>query len=188
MRAHAHSEIANINEINYAHAFHIISFTHMRACVNFVREYSEIRGSISQPLEPLQPKSLYVRNLLIEPVNIRQGVGAFGRVWGHVAGSEVVVGGQAYSIDGDMWQKWDGVVGCEGMWQGVGECGRGGGRVWGHVAAVGVCSRGSGYGMDGDMWWGWGHVVGCRGMWQGVGACGRGVAGCGGMWQGLGIW
>ena len=33
-RAHAHSEIANINEINYAHAFHIINFTHTR-----VREF-----------------------------------------------------------------------------------------------------------------------------------------------------
>ena len=34
---------------------------------------------------------------------MKQGVGAFGRVWGHVTGLEVVVGGQAYSIDGDMW-------------------------------------------------------------------------------------
>ena len=55
--------------------------------------------------------------------------GACGRVWGHVAGSEVVVGSQAYSIDGDMWQRWDGLVGCGGMWQGwwqgVGACGRG---------------------------------------------------------------
>ena len=41
-------------------------------------------------------------------------MGACGRVWGHVAGSEVVVGGQAYSIDGDIWQEWDGVVGCRG--------------------------------------------------------------------------
>ena len=111
-----------------------------------------------------------------------QGVGACGRgggrVWGHVAGSEVMVGGQAYIINGDMWQGWDGVVGCVGMWQSVWACGRGGGRVWGHVAGVGVCSRGSG------LCHGWGHVVG-------VGACGRVwghvagvVAGCGGMWQG----
>ena len=34
------------------------------------------------------------------------------------------------------------VVGCGGMWQGVGACGRGGGRVWGHVVGVGVCGRG----------------------------------------------
>ena len=39
------------------------------------------------------------------------GVGACGRVWGHV-------------------------VGCGGMWQGGG---RGGGRVWGHVAALVTC-------------------------------------------------
>ena len=102
---------------------------------------------------------------------MKQGVGACGRVWGHVAGSEVVVGGQAYSIDGDMWQECDGMVGCRGMWQGVGACGRGIGRVWGHVAEVKICSRGSG------LWHGWGHVVE-------LGACGRvwgHVAGCGGM-------
>ena len=87
-------------------------------------------------------------------------MGAYGRVWGHMVGSEVVVGGQAYSIDGDMWQGWDDVVGCGGMWQGVWACGRGGGRVWGHVAGVDVCSRGSG------LWHGWGHVVG-------MGTCGR---------------
>ena len=62
-----------------------------------------------------------------------QGVGACGRVLGHVAVSEVVAGGQAYSIDGDMWQGWDSVVGCEGMWpgwwQGVGACSRGWG-IW----------------------------------------------------------
>ena len=46
---------------------------------------------------------------------MRQGVGAYGRVCGHVTGSEVVVGCQAYSIDGHMWQGWDGVVGCGGM-------------------------------------------------------------------------
>ena len=46
------------------------------------------------------------------------------------------------------------VGGSEDMWQGVGECGRGGGMVWGHVAGVGVCGRGSG------LWHGWGHVAG----------------------------
>ena len=68
-------------------------------------------------------------------------MGACGRVWGHVAGSEVVAWGQAYSIDRDMWQGWDGVVGCESMWQGMRACGRGGGRVWGHVAGVRVFGR-----------------------------------------------
>ena len=52
------------------------------------------------------------------------------------------------------------MVGCGGMWQDVGACGRGGGRVWGYVAGVDVCSRGSGQKH------GWGHVVR-------VGACGR---------------
>ena len=37
---------------------------------------------------------------------------------------------------------WGHVVGCGGMWQGVGVCGTGSGRVWG-------------------------HVTGCAGMWQG---------------------
>ena len=59
------------------------------------------------------------------------GYGGMCQGVGHVVGLEVVVGGQAFSIDGDMWQVWDGVVGCGGMWQGVGTCGRGGGRVWG---------------------------------------------------------
>ena len=68
-------------------------------------------------------------------------MGACGRVWGHVAGSEVLVGGQAYSIDGDIWQEWDGVVGC-------GACG----RVWGNVAeVVAGC---------GGMWQGSRYVVG----------------------------
>ena len=101
-------------------------------------------------------------------------MGACGRVRGNVAGSEVVVGGQTYSIDRDMWQGWDGVVGCGDMWQGLGACGRGGSRVWGHVAGVRVCGQGSGLGH------GRRHVVG-------VGACGRvsgHVAGCGGMWKG----
>ena len=72
-------------------------------------------------------------------------MGAYGRVWGHVGGSEVVVGGQVYSIDGDMWQGWDGVVGCRGMWQGVvAGCG---GMTQGSCSVVG----GQAYGMDGDM-------------------------------------
>ena len=33
-----------------------------------------------------------------------------------MGGSEVLVGGRAYGIDRDMWQGWDGVVGCGGMW------------------------------------------------------------------------
>ena len=47
---------------------------------------------------------------------MRYGIGACGRVWGHVVGSEVVVGGQAYSKDRDIWQGWNGLVGYEGMW------------------------------------------------------------------------
>ena len=73
---------------------------------------------------------------------------------GHVAGSEVVVGGQAYSIDGDMWQKWDGVVGCGGMWQGVGKCGRGGGML-----------QGSGYVVGGQAIAWMGTCCGGGGMW-----------------------
>ena len=183
----------------------INEFTHTRA-----RKYKQVHARVKLPkfgnfqyfkkfisllIINVETKNLYVRNLWIEPVNMRQGVGACGRVWGHVAGSEVVVGGQANSISGNMWQKWDGVVGCGGMWQGVGECDRGGSRVWGHVAGVGVCSRGSGLPLDWDMWWGWGHVVGCGGMWQGVGACGRGgrrvwghVAGVGVFGWGSGLW
>ena len=101
-------------------------------------------------------------------------MGSYGRMWGHVAGSEVVVGGQAYSIEGEMWQGWQGMVRCGGMLQGVWACGRVCGRVWGHVPGFRLCGRGSG------LWHGWGHVVG-------LGACGRvwgHVAGCGGMWQG----
>ena len=45
-------------------------------------------------------------------------------------------------MDWDMWWGWGHVVGCGGMWQGVGTCGRGGRRVWGHVAGVGVFGRG----------------------------------------------
>ena len=36
-----------------------------------------------------------------------------------------------------MWQELENIVGCGGMWQGVGACGRGSGRVWGHVAGCG---------------------------------------------------
>ena len=75
-------------------------------------------------------------------------------------GSMYVVGGQAYGIDGDMWQGWRHVVGSGCMWQGVGACDMVGSRVWGHVAGVGVCGRGSG------LRHGWGHVAG-------VGTCGR---------------
>ena len=78
-----------------------------------------------------------------------QGEGACGRVGGSGQG-------EAYSIDGDMWQGWDGVVGC-------GACG----MVWGHVAGVvagcggmwqglGYLVGGQAYGIDGDMWQGWG--------------------------------
>ena len=45
-----------------------------------------------------------------------------------------------------MWQGWEHVVGCGGMWQGVGTCGMGGGRVWGHVTGVWIHNRGSGLG------------------------------------------
>ena len=86
-------------------------------------------------------------------------------------GSMFVVAGQAYGINGYMWQGWGHVVGSEDMWQGVGACGRGGGRVSGHVAGVGVCGRVSG------LWHGWEHVAG-------MGACGR----VWGMWQGWGMW
>ena len=48
-----------------------------------------------------------------------------------------MVGGQAYSMDGDMWQEWGHMVGS-------GACG----RLWGHVAEVvavcGACGRGRG--------------------------------------------
>ena len=84
------------------------------------------------------------------------------------------------------------MVGCGGMWQGVGTCSIGGGRVWGHVTGVWVHGRGSGLvngrrhvagvGICGRVW---GHVAGCGDMWhrwwQGVGACGRGL----GTWKGV---
>ena len=70
------------------------------------------------------------------------GCGACGRGWGYV------VQGQAYDMDGDMWQGWGHVVGC-------GVCG----RVWGHVAGLG------------GMWQGWWQDVGACGR---VGVCGRG--------------
>ena len=110
-----------------------------------------------------------------------------------------MVGGQAYSIDGDMWQAWDGVVGCGDMWQSVGACGRGGGRVWGHVAGVGVFGRCDFKKIISrlilnvetkDLY--------VRNLWiepvnikQGVGACGRvwgHVAGVGVFGRGSGLW
>ena len=146
----------------------------------------EQENIISPLIFNVETKNLYVRNLWIEPVNMRQGVGACGRVKGHVAGSQVVVGGQAYSIDGDMWQGWDGVVGCEDMWQGVGQGVGACGRVWGHMAGVNVSGRGSGLqhrqrhvagvGTCGRVWK---HVAGC---W----ACGRG--GCRVWGHVSGVW
>ena len=53
-----------------------------------------------------------------------------------------MVRGEAYCMDGNMWWGWGHVVGCGGMWQGVGACGRGSGRVWGHVAGCGVMWQG----------------------------------------------
>ena len=83
-------------------------------------------------------------------------------------------------MDGDMCQEWEHVVGCGGMWQGMGTCHMGGGRVWGHVAGVWghvagvwICHRGSGL-VHGRR-----HVAG-------VGTCGRvwgHVAGCGALVQ-----
>ena len=78
------------------------------------------------------------------------------------------------------------MVGCGGMWQGVGTCRMGGGGVWGHVAGVWIHHRGSGLvhgwrhvpgvGTYGRVW---GHVTGCgdmlHGWWQDVEACGRGL-------------
>ena len=51
-------------------------------------------------------------------------------------------------MDRDMGQGWEHVVGCGGMWQGVGTCCMGGGRVWGHVAGVLIRNRGSGLGLS----------------------------------------
>ena len=65
-------------------------------------------------------------------------MGACGRVRRHVAGWEVVAGGQAYSIDGDMWQGWDGVEGCGNMWQGVWACGRVVAGCWGMWQGLGI--------------------------------------------------
>ena len=36
------------------------------------------------------------------------------------------------------------MVGCGGMWQGVGTCGQGGDRVWWEVTGEGVCGMESG--------------------------------------------
>ena len=52
---------------------------------------------------------------------------------GYVAGLGYMVGGQAYGMDGDMWQGW-------GMLQGVEECG----RMLRHVAGCGVMWQGVG--------------------------------------------
>ena len=71
-------------------------------------------------------------------------------MWGHMAVVGVCGRGQAYGMDGDMWQGKIHMVGCGGMWQGVGQgvgaCGRG----WGYVVWA------QDYGIDGDMWQGWG--------------------------------
>ena len=78
---------------------------------------------------------------------MRQGVGACGRVWGHVAGSEVVVEvslqHRRRHVAGVGWcgRVWGHVAECGGMWQGWWQ---GSGYVVG----------GQAYGMDGDMWWG----------------------------------
>ena len=102
-------------------------------------------------------------------------MGACGRVWGHVAGEVAgcggiwqgwgyVVGGQAYDMNGDMWQGKVHMVGCGAMWQGVGTCGRVWGRVWGHVAGAGACGMGSGLWHRLGHVAGLGHMVGCGGM------------------------
>ena len=63
------------------------------------------------------------------------------------------------------------MVGCGGMWQCVGACGRDSGRVWGHVTGWGYVVWVQAYSLDGDMWWGgpcgrvWEHVAGCGVMW-----------------------
>ena len=81
------------------------------------------------------------------------GCGGIWQGWGYV------VGGQAYGMDGDMWQGKIHMVGC-------GACGRVWdrvwGRVWGHVAGGG--------GMGSGLWHRWGHVAGLGHM-----------VGCGGM-------
>ena len=63
------------------------------------------------------------------------------------------------------------MVGCGGMWQGVGACGRGSGRVWGMS-------------WGGGMWYGF-RPIAWMGTCGGGGPCGRvweHVAGCGVMW------
>ena len=77
---------------------------------------------------------------LSEPPHVAgwwQGVGACGRVWGHVAGvwvhergSGLVNGRRHVAGVGTCGRVWAGMAG------GVGTCGIGGGRVWGHVAGV----------------------------------------------------
>ena len=72
-----------------------------------------------------------------------QGVGACGRVWGHMAGADVCGSGSA------LWHRWVHVAVVRiygrvwGMWQGVGAHGRVDGRVLGHVTGGGVCGMGS---------------------------------------------
>ena len=77
------------------------------------------------------------------------GLGACGRVLGHVAGC------------GSMWQRW---------WQGVGACHRGRGKRYGvrPTAWMETYGRGASCGMV------WGHVAGYGLMWQGVEACHNG--------------
>ena len=93
------------------------------------------------------------------------GLGACGRVWGHVAGVVAGCGGMwlEYLVGGQAWGGTCG--GGSGMWYGVRACG----RVLGNVAGgrwqgVGACGRG------------WGYMVG--GQAYGMGICGRG----GDMW------
>ena len=86
------------------------------------------------------------------------GCGGIWQGWGYV------VGGQAYGMNGDMWQGKVHMVGCGAMWQGVGTCGRVWGRVWGHVAGAGACGMGSGLWHRLGHVAGLGHMVGCGGM------------------------
>ena len=78
-----------------------------------------------------------------------------GRVWGHVAGLGYVIGGQAYVMDGYMWQEWS-------IWQGVEACGRvwrpegalmaGCGGIW---QGLGYVVGDQAYGMNGEIWQEW---------------------------------
>ena len=42
---------------------------------------SEIRGSISQPLEPLQPKSWYIQNLWTSPILMHPNLSTLDKYW-----------------------------------------------------------------------------------------------------------